>query len=87
MVIWGNRLLFATTDAEFNGYVAPTMLLQDGKILGKYLNVQEAHSSIPANVPPTKFTYNNDLYTSVSAVRVFRQKTLNYVYNGDKYFT
>jgi hypothetical protein len=39
MVIWGNRLLFATTDAEFNGYVTPTMLLQDGKILGKYLNV------------------------------------------------
>ena len=87
MVIWGNRLLFATTDAEFNGYVAPTMLLQDGKILGKYLNVQEAHSNISANVPPTKFTYNNDLYTSVSVVRVFRQKTLNYVYNGDKYFT
>jgi hypothetical protein len=42
IVIWGNKLLFATTDDEFNGYVPPTLLLEDGKIRGKYLSVDEA---------------------------------------------
>ena len=39
IVIWGNRLLFATTDDEFNGNITPTLLLQNGKIQGKYLSV------------------------------------------------
>ena len=75
IVIWGNKILFATTDAEFSGQVQPTMLLADGKIQGKYLGVNEAHSNILApTLPTTEFTINGVTYTSLDTVRVFRQK-------------
>ena len=74
IVIWGNKILFATTDAEFNGSVTPTMLLADGKIQGKYLGVNEAHSNILAPTLPTaEFVFDNVTYTSLDTIRVFRQ--------------
>lgn len=91
MVIWGNKILFATTDLEFSGKVPPTMLLQDGKIRGKYLDVDEAAGTVNAQVTNTSFTIGGDTYTSYDpypgTVRVFRQKIQNTASDGSKYYT
>ena len=89
IVIWGNRLLFATTDEEFNGNIAPTLLLQNGKIQGKYLSVDQASSTMDAYVGITKFKCGNDRYESTvpGQVRVFRQKVKHYAADGSIYYT
>ena len=87
MVIWGNKILFATTDDEFNGVVPPTMLLVDGKIQGKYLNVQEAQGTENANVDTSIFNVGNDVYVSSGTVRVFKQKIQNTTTSGYIYYT
>jgi hypothetical protein len=72
MVIWGNKILFATTDDEFNGLIPPTMLLADGKIQGKYLDVWEAQGTVEAVVDQSIFNIGDDVYASSGPVRVFR---------------
>ena len=86
IVIWGNKILFATTDLEFSGYVQPTMLLQNGKIQGKYLCVDEASSTINATVAQSQFTIDNIQYASSGPIRVFRQKNQRTASNGTKYY-
>ena len=91
IVIWGNKILFATTDLEFDGYVQPTLLLSNGKIQGKYLNVDEAQGTVNAQVLTSEFTVNNVKYTSVDlspgTVRVYRPKMQNIASNGKVYYT
>ena len=87
IVIWGNKVLFATTDDEFNGLVPPTMLLVDGKIQGKYLNVWEAQGTNDAIVAQSIFNVGNDVYVSSGTVRVFRQKRQNTTASGYVYYT
>ena len=87
MVIWGNKILFATTDAEFNGLIPPTMLLANGKIQGKYLDVWEAQGTAEAQVPQSTFNIGDDVYVSSGTVRVFRQKEQNTTASGYVYYT
>lgn len=44
IVLWGNKILFATTQAEFDGEEMPTALLADGKIQAKFIELQQLHS-------------------------------------------
>jgi len=39
ILLWGNHIIIATTQDEFNGYVAPTALFENGKIQAKFLSV------------------------------------------------
>jgi hypothetical protein len=39
IVLWGNKILFATTQAEFDGEEMPTALLADGKIQAKFIEL------------------------------------------------
>lgn len=95
IVIWGNKILFATTDLEFSGKVQPTMLLADGKIQGKYLGVDEAHGTVDALVLPSEFTIKNGntetKYTSndpsPGTVRVYKPKIKNVTSDGTVYYT
>jgi len=44
MVLWGNQIMVATTQDEFNGGVAPTLLMENGKIRAKFIEVHDIHS-------------------------------------------
>jgi len=44
IVMWGNKILMATTSAEFNGKVEPTVLFANGRIASKFISVNNIHS-------------------------------------------
>lgn len=45
IVLWGNQILIATTQDEFDGKVFPTVLFADGKIKSKFIDVYDVHSA------------------------------------------
>lgn len=49
MVLWGNQIMVATTQDEFNGGVAPTLLMENGKIRAKFIEVHDIHSDFGVN--------------------------------------
>jgi len=72
-------MMFTTYD-ELYGWSRPTALFENGKIVGKFLGVDEAHSNIDAPLGATSFKYNDTTYSSNDpnitscGVRVFRSK-------------
>jgi len=44
IVMWGNKILMATTAAEFDGKVEPTVLFANGRIASKFISVNNIHS-------------------------------------------
>ena len=96
--LWGGSVQIFTTYDELYGWTQPTALFENGKIRGKFLEVDEAHSCKSATVPTSIFTANGLIYTSNDpyatteakngTVRVFRPKTKRFVdSNGKIYYT
>lgn len=84
--LWGGAIYMFTTYDELYGWSNPTALFEQGRIKAKFLSVDEAHSNVAIQVPPTSFTINgvyyesNDPTTIVEGkngtVRTFRPKVL-----------
>lgn len=83
IVLWGNSILIATTQDELSGIVKPTALFQDGKILGKYLQVDEVHSNGLYNAEQIQFINNQATYTSCS--HIMKQRINNTIYYVRKF--
>lgn len=56
IVMWGNKILLATTKAELRGDVNPTALFENGRISAKFIQVYDIHSAWHTNTTPKKVT-------------------------------
>ena len=84
--LWGGAIYMFTTYDELYGWSNPTALFEQGRIKAKFLSVDEAHSNVAVQVPPTSFTINGVYYESndpttivegkSGTVRTFRPKVL-----------
>lgn len=83
IVLWGNKILLATTNDEFQGRVRPTALFQSGKILGKYLQVDEVHSNGLYNAEQIQFINNQATYISCS--HIMKQRINDTIYYVRKF--
>ena len=55
IVMWGNKILMATTAAEFDGKVEPTVLFANGRIASKFISVNNIHSVLGFGQPNDVF--------------------------------
>jgi len=53
--MWGNKILMATTAAEFDGKVDPTVLFANGRIASKFISVNNIHSVLGFGQPNDVF--------------------------------
>lgn len=66
IALWGNHIMIATTQEELNGDSVPTAMFYKGRIRGKFLEIDEAHNTVPIGYLTDNYTYSQ--YTGSSTI-------------------